>query len=88
MVRDFDKSSAGRYVLEELVSTRLEQGRLVRVLEDWCPDHPGFFLYDPSRRQLPVALRAFVDFTRTGRSVHRPERRGGEPEAPREWAWG
>ncbi|OJH42008.1 LysR family transcriptional regulator [Cystobacter ferrugineus] len=57
------------YVFEELVRTLLEQGRLVRVLEDWCPDYPGFFLYYPSRRQLPVALRAFIDFTRTGQSV-------------------
>jgi hypothetical protein len=56
------------YVFEQLVGTLLEQGRLVRVLEVWCPDSPGFFLYDPSRRQLPVALRAFIDFTRTGRS--------------------
>ncbi|EPX55204.1 hypothetical protein D187_009411 [Cystobacter fuscus DSM 2262] len=51
------------------MSTLLEQGRLVRVIEDWCTDYPGFFLYCPSRRQFPVALRAFIDFTRTGRSV-------------------
>jgi len=52
------------YVFEGRVTDLLAQGRLVRVLEDWCPDYPGFFLYYPSRRQLPAALRAFVDFAR------------------------
>lgn len=52
------------YVFEAQVTSLLEQGRLVRVLEDWCPAYAGFFLYYPSRRQLPTALRAFVDFTR------------------------
>lgn len=50
------------YVFEGQVSALLSQGRLVRVLEDWCPPYPGFFLYYPSRRQLPATLRAFVDF--------------------------
>jgi DNA-binding transcriptional LysR family regulator len=35
-------------------------------LPSWCPAYPGFFLYYPSRRQLPAALRAFVDFARSG----------------------
>lgn len=52
------------YVFEGQVGPLLAQGRLVRVLEDWCPSYPGFFLYYPSRRQLPSALRAFVDFAR------------------------
>jgi DNA-binding transcriptional LysR family regulator len=52
------------YVFEEQVAEHLEAGRLVRALADWCPAYPGFFLYYPSRRQLPAALRAFVDFFR------------------------
>jgi DNA-binding transcriptional LysR family regulator len=48
---------------EELVAKR----KLVRVLADWCPAYPGFFLYYPSRRQLPAALRAFVDFARAAK---------------------
>lgn len=52
------------YVFEGQVQADLASGRLVRVLEDWCPYYPGFFLYYPSRRQLPAALRAFVDFSR------------------------
>lgn len=42
----------------------IDDGRLVRVLEDWCPHYPGMFLYYPSRRQLPAPLRAFVDFVK------------------------
>ena len=45
---------------EELIAKR----KLARVLADWCPAYPGFFLYYPSRRQLPAALRAFVDFAK------------------------
>ena len=52
------------YVFEALVAPLLAEGRLVRVLEDWCPSYPGFFLYYPSRRQLPAPLRAFVDFVK------------------------
>jgi DNA-binding transcriptional LysR family regulator len=50
------------YLFEEQVRDFIADGRLVRVLEDWCPFYPGFFLYYPSRRQVPAALRAFIDF--------------------------
>jgi DNA-binding transcriptional LysR family regulator len=52
------------YVFEEQVRGPIERGQLVRVLADWCPPYPGFFLYYPSRRHLPTALRAFIDFAR------------------------
>ncbi len=52
------------YVFEGVAEPLVAEGRLVRVLEDWCPYYPGFFLYYPSRRQPPTALRAFVDFVR------------------------
>jgi DNA-binding transcriptional LysR family regulator len=35
--------------------------RLVPVLNDWAPRSVGFFLYYPSRRQMPAALKAFID---------------------------
>jgi DNA-binding transcriptional LysR family regulator len=53
------------FVFEAQVEQHIAEGRLVRVLADWCPAYPGLFLYYPSRRQLPAALRAFVDFTRS-----------------------
>jgi DNA-binding transcriptional LysR family regulator len=52
------------FAFEAQVKPFVDQGRLVRVLEEWCPYYPGFYLYYPSRRQLPAALRAFVDLIR------------------------
>lgn len=56
------------FVFEGLVAPQLASGELVTALDDWCPTFPGLFLYYPSRRQLPSALRAFVDFTREART--------------------
>jgi DNA-binding transcriptional LysR family regulator len=33
-------------------------------MQDWCPAYPGWYLYYPSRRQVPAALRAFIDFAK------------------------
>ena len=52
------------FVDEDRVADHLDSGALVRVLEDWCPPFPGFFLYYPSRRQLPPALSALIDTLR------------------------
>jgi len=52
------------HIHEALVAEHIAQGRLVCVLEDWCPVLPNFFLYYPGRRQLPAPLRAFVDMVR------------------------
>ncbi len=52
------------FVFEELASDHLASGRLVRVLEDWCPMRPRFFLYYPGRRHVSPALRAFIDMVR------------------------
>ena len=54
------------YVFEAQAAELIRQKKLVRVLADWCPAYPGFFLYYPSRRQLPAVLRAFIDFARQG----------------------
>lgn len=54
------------YAFEGQVLELVAQGRLVRVLEDWCPYYGGFYLYYPSRRHMSAALRAFVDFVRSG----------------------
>ncbi|RWN61759.1 LysR family transcriptional regulator [Mesorhizobium sp.] len=50
------------FLFEDYVREALATGRLIRVLEDWCPPFDGFFAYYPSRRQMRPALRAFVDF--------------------------
>ncbi len=67
----FQGSGLG-YLFEDQVRTAIDDGRLVRVLEDWCPFYPGFFLYYPSRRQLPTALRAFIDFVKADREQAQP----------------
>ena len=42
----------------------LRSGQLVRVLEEWSPCLDGLFLYYPSNRQMPAALRALIDMIR------------------------
>src|SRR5260370_989669 len=39
------------YLPEDQVRTHLADGRLTRVLDDWCPPFSGYHLYSPSRRQ-------------------------------------
>jgi DNA-binding transcriptional LysR family regulator len=35
--------------------------KLVPLLEEWAPRSVGFYLYYPSRRQMPAALQAFIE---------------------------
>lgn len=41
-------------------------GRLVRVLEEWSPTIPGFFIYFPGSRQISAALRALLSMLKVG----------------------
>lgn len=50
--------------IEETVASHLSTGKLVRVLEEWCPPFPGFHLYFSARRQMAASLRALIDFIR------------------------
>ncbi len=43
------------------VREHLDSGALVRVLAPWCRPFPGFFLYVPSRAQMPANIRALMD---------------------------
>ena len=52
------------YVPEDLVQPHLAEGRLIRVLEDWCPTFSGYHLYYPSRRQPSPAFALIVDALR------------------------
>ncbi len=47
-----------------LIESHIASRRLIPLLEDWAPRSVGFFLYYPSRRQIPAALRAFIDFVK------------------------
>ncbi|MBB3444492.1 LysR family transcriptional regulator [Rhizobium sp. BK379] len=52
------------YTFENQVAQYVEDGRLVRVLEDWCPPFSGYHLYYPSRRQHTAAFALFVEALR------------------------
>ncbi|CDG85996.1 LysR family transcriptional regulator [Janthinobacterium agaricidamnosum] len=55
------------FVFEHMAAEHVASGRLVQVLEDWCPHYPGLYLYYPSRRQVPAALKAFIEFVQASR---------------------
>lgn len=52
------------FVMEDQVAEQLSDGRLVRVLDDWCPPFTGYHLYYPSRRQPSAAFTLLVDALR------------------------
>ena len=52
------------YLAEDRVRVHLANGRLVRVLADWCPPFSGYHLYYPSRRQPIPAFALLVDVLR------------------------
>lgn len=52
------------YLPDDQVHKHLADGRLIRVLEDWCPPFSGYHLYYPSRRQPTPAFALLVDALR------------------------
>lgn len=59
------KAGAGlMYVCEPMVRQALHDGSLCTVLDEWAPHGPGFHIYYSSRRQVPAALRLFIDLVR------------------------
>jgi DNA-binding transcriptional LysR family regulator len=62
-------------ILEDAVLDDIAEGRLKRVLEDWCPPFSGYHLYYPSRRQLSPAFALLVDALRfKGKALERATR--------------
>jgi len=49
---------------EDVVLPCLADGRLVRVLDDWCPAYAGYQLYYPSRRHPSPAFTVLLDALR------------------------
>jgi DNA-binding transcriptional LysR family regulator len=47
-------------VMEDQAEAYIKAGKLVHVLEDWCPPFSGYHLYYPDRRQLPPAFALLV----------------------------
>nr|WP_246600714.1 LysR family transcriptional regulator [Candidimonas humi] len=52
------------FLPEDELLQHVEQGSLVRVLEDWCPPFPGYHLYYPNRRLPSPAFKLVVEALR------------------------
>ena len=52
------------YLPEDQALPHIAAGRLIRVLQDWCPYFPGYHLYYPSRRHASPAFSLVVDTLR------------------------
>lgn len=50
------------FLTEATIAQHLADGRLVRVLDDWCAEFPGWQLYYPTNRHMAPALKALVAF--------------------------
>lgn len=53
------------FLPEEEFAPHIDEGRLVRVLEDWCAPFEGYYLYYPSRRQPSTAFSLVLDVLRS-----------------------
>jgi DNA-binding transcriptional LysR family regulator len=71
MVRAAEQGVGLLHVIDDYVRAQMDDGRLVPVLEAWCPSFPGFYLYTTGRAQMPAKLRVLIDFLR-----EKLERRG------------
>ena len=66
------------YIAEATAIPAIAEGRLVPLLDDWCPEALDFYLYYPSRRQIPVPLQTLIAF------IHgHAKKRDGEPASAR-----
>ena len=52
------------FIPEDIIQHHLDSGELVRVLADWTPPFPGYYLYYPSRRQQSPAFALLVEALR------------------------
>lgn len=52
------------YMPLEMAQPHMDQGRLVRVLADWCPPWTGYHIYYPSRRNPSAAFQVVLDALR------------------------
>lgn len=53
--------------MEETFRPYIDRTELVPLLEEFCPPFPGFYLYYPTRRNVPLKLRVLIDYLRQRR---------------------
>src|ERR1700733_5652065 len=66
-------------LMEDMVQADVAEGRLRRVLGDWCSPFSGYHLYYPSRRQLSPAFVLVVDALRFTRAPSKRATRSARP---------
>jgi DNA-binding transcriptional LysR family regulator len=65
MMLDFALAGVGlAHLPEDVVQKHVHDGRLIRVLEDWCPVVTGYHIYYPSRRQPKPAFKLLLELLR------------------------
>jgi DNA-binding transcriptional LysR family regulator len=52
------------FLTDDLLLEHVREGRLVSVMQDWCPHFPGLHAYYPSRRHSSRALALVIDAIR------------------------
>ncbi len=57
------------FVMEHRAFSSINQNQLVPLLDEWCPQIPGWHVYYPSQRHMSQALRIFVAFLRKSFAV-------------------
>lgn len=58
-----DGAGIGYFIAAD-VAEDIAAGRMVRLLENWTPDRPGFSLYYPGRRNASAGFTAFLTLAR------------------------
>ncbi len=69
------------FVVEQMVTPLIAEGRLIPLLQNWSAPFPGFFLCYPEQRQMAPALRAFINHVR-GLVPQIPEQAGRSGSGP------
>jgi DNA-binding transcriptional LysR family regulator len=64
MVNAAVSGSGLAFVTEDLAGQYVREGRLISVMQEWCPKFPGLHAYYPSRRHSSRALGLVIDAIR------------------------
>jgi DNA-binding transcriptional LysR family regulator len=52
------------FVTRDMAEAHIRDGRLVSVMDDWCPGYPGLHAYYSSRRHMSRALALVIEAIR------------------------
>jgi len=58
------------YTYQEYAREFVKQGKLQAILESYQPAGERMYLYYPSRINLPLSLRALIDFTNKNKDIN------------------